>query len=157
MIGERPLEAGAALGLTRKQTYGLMESVTFKEQREAILANLDTAQEEMLTALADRLKDMASRAVDRIEKIVDESINDAVALRAANSILDRIGLKAPERIEARVEPAPPMPEGLMRLPDVLVRRRMHETNATHDVATSGNEEILRLLEKSLDESRGRPT
>ena len=75
----------------------------------------------MLRTVADRLKGMAARAVGRIEKIVDEGINEAVALRAANSILDRIGLKAPERIEARVESAPPMPEGLKRRVEATLR------------------------------------
>ena len=41
-----------------------MESETFKEQREAILANSKAAQEEMLRTVADRLKGMAARAVD---------------------------------------------------------------------------------------------
>ena len=106
----------------------------------------------MLRTVADRLKGMAARAVDRIEKIVDEGINEAVALRAANSILDRIGLKAPERIEARVESDTPIPEAtLKRIEAVIADLPKIETeDAKWDYAHE-KPEICALRKPSDDE------
>jgi hypothetical protein len=101
--GQRPLEAGAALGLTRRQTYGMMESDDYERHRVEILERIDVDRARAIEEVADRLHAMARKAVWRTEDIMMNSRDDAVALRAANSVLDRVGARVPARIEQRTD------------------------------------------------------
>lgn len=46
-----------------------------------------------------RLRGLSDKAVDRLEGLIDGADSESVVLSAAKDILDRAGLKAPDRVE----------------------------------------------------------
>lgn len=101
VLSERPLEAGRRLGLTRKQVYSMMEGAEFRSVRDEIVRQLDQRNAEFLDEMGRQLKVLAKQSANRVGEILFESGDESVVLRAANSTLDRVGARAPQRTETR--------------------------------------------------------
>ena len=54
---------------------------------------------EMVERAELRLRGLSDKAVDRLEGLIDGADSESVVLSAAKDILDRAGLKAPDRVE----------------------------------------------------------
>ena len=54
---------------------------------------------EMVERAELRLRGLSDKAVDRLEGLIDGADSESVVLAAAKDILDRAGLKAPDRVE----------------------------------------------------------
>ena len=54
---------------------------------------------EMVERAELRLRGLSDKAVDRLEGLIDSADSESVVLSAAKDILDRAGLKAPDRVE----------------------------------------------------------
>jgi hypothetical protein len=97
--GQTPLEAGAELGLTRDQVYKILRGAAYKRDCADLFAVIGPERKAAVVEAERRMWELVPRAIQRTSDILEGSADDAVALRAANSILDRTGLRAKDRAE----------------------------------------------------------
>jgi hypothetical protein len=95
--GQAPLEAAAELGLTRNQLYKLLEGEPYKRESAALFAIVGPEQEAVAIEASRRLWRYVPRAIERTGEILENNDEPAVALRAANSILNRTGFQPPSK------------------------------------------------------------
>jgi len=91
--GQPPLEAAHEMGLTRDQLYKILRGEPYKREIADLFAVVGEEKRGFATEAVRRLWGLVPQALDRTARIVEHSEDDAVALRAANSILDRTGLR----------------------------------------------------------------
>jgi hypothetical protein len=92
-------EIAIATGFSVTQIRGMRENTAYKEiERYMVEAAKQQSENEVKQILADA----AVNAATRVSKLVD-SVDEKVALRASQDLLDRNGHKAAEKIDLRQE------------------------------------------------------
>jgi hypothetical protein len=81
------------MGLTRDQLYKILQGEVYRQESADLFAVVGDEKRTLATEAVRRLWGLVPQALDRTARIVEQSEDDAVALRAANSILDRTGLR----------------------------------------------------------------
>jgi hypothetical protein len=81
------------MGLTRDQLYKILRGESYKRESADLFAVVGEEKRTFASEAVRRLWGLVPQALDRTARIVEHSEDDAVALRAANSILDRTGLR----------------------------------------------------------------
>lgn len=87
-LEQAAINAGYAKGSAQRQAYALM--------------NIPHVIEAYQIGLAQRLAASASGAVSTITDLSRNSRSDYVKLQASQDILDRIGMRAPDKVDHRV-------------------------------------------------------
>jgi hypothetical protein len=95
--GQTPLEAAAEMSLTRDQVYKILRGAAYKQESADLFAVLGPERKAAAVEAERRMWELVPRAIQRTADILEGSPDDAVALRAANSILDRTGLRSQDR------------------------------------------------------------
>lgn len=97
--GYKPQEISSILGLAQATVYNIVRDPLFK----AYVENMQNQADDDVVATRKRLAQMNTKALDTLEKMLDRdpdaNIPASVALKAAESVLDRNGYKPPERHE----------------------------------------------------------
>jgi hypothetical protein len=92
-----PLLAASEMGLTRDQVYKVMRGPAYKRESTELFALVGDEKKGVVAEATRRLCELLPKAVDTTGRILEESTDDAVALRAANSVFERTGLSAQGR------------------------------------------------------------
>jgi hypothetical protein len=93
VAGQTPLEAATALQLTRDQLYKLLAGAHYKRESAALFAVIGPEEKAATVEAVRRLWALVPRAIERTGELLEIGGEPAVALRAANSILDRTGFQ----------------------------------------------------------------
>lgn len=99
--GQPPLQAAAEIGLTRDQLYKVMRGAAYRRESAELFALVGDEKKGVVAEATRRLCELLPKAVDTTDRILETSRDDAVALRAANSVFDRTGLNAQRRGDDR--------------------------------------------------------
>ena len=97
--GQTPLEAAAEMHLTRDQVYKILRGAAYKRESQDLFAVIGPERKTAAVEAERRMWELVPRAIQRTRDILEGSPDDAVVLRAANSILDRTGLRSQDRPE----------------------------------------------------------
>jgi hypothetical protein len=89
--------AAAEIGLTRDQVYKVMRGAAYRRESAELFALVGDEKKGVVAEATRRLCELLPKAVDTTDRILERSTDDAVALRAANSVFDRTGLSAQRR------------------------------------------------------------
>jgi len=95
--GQPPLVAAREIGLTRDQVYKIMRGAAYRRESAELFALVGDEKRGVVAEATRRLCELLPKAVDTTDRILDSSTDDAVALRAANSVFDRTGLSGQRR------------------------------------------------------------
>jgi hypothetical protein len=97
--GQPPLVAAAEMRLTRDQVYKIMRGAAYRRESVELFALVGNDKKGVVAEATLRLCELLHKAVDTTDRILGSGTDDAVALRAANSVFDRTGLSAPRRAD----------------------------------------------------------
>lgn len=90
-------------------------SELFQREMETMRREIDKGvvkeQVDVVGECRRALEELAPTAVKRLGQLLDNAESEGVRARVAGDILDRVGLKGVERVEAKVMPM--VPEGLL--------------------------------------------
>src|SRR5690348_13104309 len=89
-----------ALGISDMKAYRLMRTEEYEQAKQQVVTGLHHSRGEVLQHLGQQLDRLGPRAISRIEEIL-ASLNEVVSLRAAENVLDRIGLGRQRKQEVR--------------------------------------------------------
>lgn len=117
----RDVEAGT--GVSKDTVARWMQDLEFRGMVEALQAGMKEAA--ML-----RLQTLGPRAVEKVEQVMSEGDRDETQLRAALSILDRIGIVPGQALTVRAE----------QIDDTEVLGELAEAAGVGDVAQGDQEE-----------------
>jgi hypothetical protein len=93
VAGQTPLQAAAEMNLTRDQLYKILRGAAYKRESAELFGVVGNEKTTLAVEAVRRLWELVPKAIDRTAGIVESSEDDAVALRACNSILDRTGFR----------------------------------------------------------------
>ena len=85
------------MSLTRDQVYKILRGAAYKQESADLFAVLGPERKAAAVEAERRMWELVPRAIQRTADILEGSPDDAVALRAANSVLDRTGLRSQDR------------------------------------------------------------
>lgn len=102
-------EIAKAVNVTRKTIYNWMEDPLFKEELKEREADFRRVQKARITQLA-------SKALDTQEQIMDKSKNDVARAGVASDVLDRAGYIKPKKAED--DSSDKRTGGVLILPDI---------------------------------------
>jgi hypothetical protein len=94
VAGQTPLQAAAEMNLTRDQLYKILRGAAYKKESAELFGMVGNEKTPLAVEAVRRLWELVPKAIDRTAGIVESSEDDAVALRACNSVLDRTGFRA---------------------------------------------------------------
>ena len=85
------------MSLTRDQVYKILRGAAYRRESAELFALVGDEKRGVVAEATRRLCELLPKAVDTTDRILERSTDDAVALRAANSVFDRTGLSAQRR------------------------------------------------------------
>ncbi|CAB4150243.1 hypothetical protein UFOVP568_3 [uncultured Caudovirales phage] len=93
-------EISLALRITPAQVRNIRKQPGYQQLEQYMLS---AAKEQSSNAVQDILAGAEVRAANRLTELVDESVDLKIALAASNSVLDRRGHKAADKLDIRSE------------------------------------------------------
>lgn len=108
-------DAAEVVGMSEPRVSVVARSELFQREMETMRREIDKGvvkeQVDVVGECRRALEELAPTAVKRLGQLLDNAESEGVRARVAGDILDRVGLKGVERVEAKVMPM--VPEGLL--------------------------------------------
>lgn len=102
MLGEPPIPAGRSLGWSPPKVRRLMQSRVYADVRAQLLAAQAQSLEQRATEIHEVIHDTAYQGALKQNEIVRTSEDMTLVNKVANTALDRVGYRAPEKKQTKV-------------------------------------------------------
>lgn len=98
-----PREAKAKLGLSDKDYFACKNSKFYVIAANRYSADLEANREAFVKRMAGELDIMGEISIERLAEILIKSKNEKIVANVSMDTLDRIGMRAPDRVETKLE------------------------------------------------------